>query len=131
MTSVRAVVQRGDDVLVLRNPDGVHALPGGRREPGESFEETLRREVLEETGYAIGDPRQLGFAHLQHVGPAQPAEFFWVVYAAESDGVRVRPVNDGYEQEAAFEPVASALERIDLASRIYVRAAAFPSSGRG
>jgi ADP-ribose pyrophosphatase YjhB (NUDIX family) len=142
VTSVRAVVLRGEDVLVLRNPDGVHALPGGRREPGESFEETLRREVLEETGYELRNPRPLGFAQLRHLAAAPPGypfphpDFYWAVYVAESDGRRRVAPNDEYEQEAAFEPVVSALERVDLPSRIYVGAAVtgergFSALGRG
>jgi hypothetical protein len=88
VTSVRAVVLHQDTVLVLRNADSVHALPGGRREPGESFEQTLRREILEESGWAIRAPRPLGFVHLRHLAP-RPAgyayphpDFFWAVHAA-------------------------------------------------
>jgi 8-oxo-dGTP pyrophosphatase MutT (NUDIX family) len=129
VTSVRAVVFSGDGVLVLRNPDAVHALPGGRREPGESFEETLRRELLEETGYAVEEPRPLGMAHLRHLQPPPRGypfphpDFYWAVYAAESDGRRVAPPYDDYELDARFEPVSAALERVDLPSRIYVQAA--------
>jgi ADP-ribose pyrophosphatase YjhB (NUDIX family) len=129
VTSVRAVVLRGNEVLVLRNADAVHALPGGRREPGESFEETLRREVLEETGYAIRRPRPLGFAHLQHLAPPPAGyafphpDFYWTVYAAECEARRGSVPHDDYERGAAFQPVARALERIDLPSRVYVQAA--------
>ena len=115
-------------MLVSRNRDAVHALPGGRREPGESFEETLRREVMEETGYAIERPRPLGIAHLRHLAP-KPAgyafphpDFLWAVYVAESDGQRVRVPGDDYELEARFVPLAEALSLVDLPSRVYLEA---------
>ncbi len=50
VTSVRAVVFRGDEVLVIREPGGDHyIIPGGRREAGQTIAATLRRELPEET----------------------------------------------------------------------------------
>jgi 8-oxo-dGTP pyrophosphatase MutT (NUDIX family) len=129
VTSVRAVVLCGERVLVSRNRDAVlHALPGGRREAGESFEETLRREVLEETGYAIDRPRRLGVAHLRHLAP-KPAgyrfphpDFLWAVYVVESDGQRLGVPADDYELEARFVSLAEAPSLVDLPSRVYLEA---------
>ena len=42
VTSVRCLVFQNDSVLALRNRKGNHILPGGRREEGETFEQTLR-----------------------------------------------------------------------------------------
>jgi ADP-ribose pyrophosphatase YjhB (NUDIX family) len=119
VSSVRAVVLCGERVLVCRNPAAVHALPGGRRESGETFEDTLRREVLEETGYAIGRPRPLGIGHLQ---PKGREAFLWAVYVAESDGRQVAMPEDDYELEARFVPLAEALSLVDLPSRVYLEA---------
>ena len=85
VTSVRSVVLRRDDVLTVRNRDEWHVLPGGRREEGETPEQTVRREVLEEAGGLIGRPVQLGFTHLHHLTP-KPSDyeypypdFLWLV----------------------------------------------------
>jgi 8-oxo-dGTP pyrophosphatase MutT (NUDIX family) len=44
----------------LRNHAGQWALPGGRRDAGESIEEAARRELREETGVEIGPDEVLG-----------------------------------------------------------------------
>ncbi len=62
----RALVIDGARVLVVRNPDGEHVLPGGRREPGESAIDAVHREVVEETGWAILRPTPLGVLHLHY-----------------------------------------------------------------
>jgi len=72
VTSVRSVVFHDATALVLRDRDGLHILPGGRREPGETIEETLRREVLEETGWTLRAPTLLGFLHFHHLSPRPP-----------------------------------------------------------
>lgn len=48
-------------ILLLERADtGGWGLPGGIMEPGESFEQTGRREVKEETGLEIGELSFLG-----------------------------------------------------------------------
>src|ERR1044071_5320209 len=88
VSSVRALVRQGDQILVVRDPVSVHILPGGRREPGETLMQTLEREVLEETGWTIQSPRLIGLAHFQHLTPRPEdyrypyPDFLHLVYAA-------------------------------------------------
>jgi ADP-ribose pyrophosphatase YjhB (NUDIX family) len=120
ITSARAVVLRAGGVLVVRDPTGVHILPGGRRQAGETLERTVRREVLEETGWAIDPPRLLGVKHFRHLTP-KPAgysypypDFFQIVYAAQAH--RFDPdgrETDGYELGAEFQPTAQ-VQRLPL-----------------
>ena len=42
-------------------------LPGGRREPWERLEETLRRELLEEACARLQTSQPLGFVHVRHL----------------------------------------------------------------
>jgi 8-oxo-dGTP diphosphatase len=60
--SVAGVVVREDDrVLVIgRDDNGDWEAPGGVLELDESFEDGVRREVLEETGLAITVERLAG-----------------------------------------------------------------------
>jgi len=51
-----------DGGVVLISRDGERwGWPGGRPEGDESWEQTFRREILEEAGAIVGDARLLGF----------------------------------------------------------------------
>jgi 8-oxo-dGTP pyrophosphatase MutT (NUDIX family) len=69
LTSVRAVVRRGDGVLVFDDERGeCHILPGGRLERQESMLGALDRELAEETGCAItNEPRLIGVLHFHRL----------------------------------------------------------------
>lgn len=114
VSSVRALVRKDDQLLVVRDPISVHILPGGRREPGETIMQTLQREVLEETGWSIRDAHLIGLVHFQHLTP-RPKEyrypypdFLHLVYTAIADryDAGMREI-DGYELESGFQPRAT------------------------
>ncbi len=69
ITSAFALAFQGDRLLLtdlgLRGWD----FPGGHVEEGESPEETMRREVYEETGARLGPARLLGYQLLQLLAP--------------------------------------------------------------
>ncbi len=91
VSSVRAIVFLDDTVLVVRgNGNEYYILPGGRMEKNESQEGTLRRELLEETGWMLKELSILGFMHFHHLGP-KPADypypypdFLWLIYYAQA-----------------------------------------------
>ena len=72
VTSAHAVVFRDGEVLVMRNLDEAHVLPGGQRRWDETFLETVKREVLEEAGWERAVTRTIGFIHLRHLGENPP-----------------------------------------------------------
>lgn len=120
ITSVRCLLFQDDSVLVVSNREGRHILPGGRREAGETFEQTLRREVAEETGWSIDSISRLGFIHLQHLDPKPPGyrfphpHFFQVVCVAHaSTPVPEWVRDDDYEEAVAFVPIGK-LHRLGM-----------------
>lgn len=63
MESVAGVVfsaDRSSVLLIQRRDVPVWVLPGGGIEPGESPEEAVLREILEETGFEVATPRLVG-----------------------------------------------------------------------
>lgn len=53
---IKALILKEDKFLVMHNngvKEDLWELPGGRMEFGETAEETLRREILEETGLTV------------------------------------------------------------------------------
>jgi 8-oxo-dGTP diphosphatase len=131
ITSVRGLVFRGDSMLCLSEPEGIHLFPGGRREPGEALEETLRRELLEEAGCRLAEVSLLGFMHFHHLNPAPPGypypypDFLQLVYvAAAADPDRRTPPVPSDEIQYAFRPIA-AVQALDLSpgQQLYLQAA--------
>jgi len=58
--AVMALIRRGDNILLARSPrfpEGMYSALAGFVEPGETLEQCLAREVFEEVGIRIGNPR--------------------------------------------------------------------------
>ena len=77
--AARGLVRRADSVLLCRNARGQHILPGGRIEPGETAEQALRRELLEETGWEVEVGPQLALLHVYYETP-EPTDVGRVIY---------------------------------------------------
>lgn len=110
--SVRGVVVSDSHALVLRNCDETHIVPGGRREKGETLEETLRREILEETGWATANYQMLGIWHFHHLAPKPNdfpylyPDFLHILYAARpTEYLPDTRLKDDYELECRFVPL--------------------------
>ena len=50
-----------NNVVLFKHIDGYYSLPGGTVEEGESFEETLKREVMEESACEILESQLIGY----------------------------------------------------------------------
>ena len=113
VSSVRAIVFRDQAVLVVTDHDGQrYILPGGRLEEGEMPLETLKREVLEETGWNLINAKLLGFMHFHHLGSKPDyyeypyPDFIWPIYCAEAESFVAGAIQpDDYVFESHFRPI--------------------------
>ena len=89
------MVRDGDRVLVQRRNDpgwpGV-VFPGGHVEPGESFTEAVIREVYEETGITIEQPRLCG---LKQFWNREGVRYVVFLYRTETFSGEVRSSEEG------------------------------------
>lgn len=115
VTSARAVVTNGRQVLVVQDPGNRHILPGGRLELQETPEDAVRREVVEETGWSLACIRPIGILHFTFIDPKPEGypypypDFIQIVYAARPGAHHpdLKEV-DGYELGSELVQVAEA-----------------------
>lgn len=61
-SAVRSVCINGDEILVERHaddPSACYAFPGGAIEPGDSFEDRIKQEYIEEMGEVVDSCKYL------------------------------------------------------------------------
>jgi ADP-ribose pyrophosphatase YjhB (NUDIX family) len=103
------------DVVVI-SPDGtIWDLPAGRPEPGESWEQTLRREMDEEACATVTGARLLGFTRGQCLtAPERGMVLVWSVWRAE---VELRRWEARFEiADRRVVPPAAVQEALSLGS---------------
>lgn len=120
VTSVRTIVFKGDEVLVVSDPDILHVLPGGRRELGETYVETAQRECLEETRWQIEVGQMIAVTHCHHLNP-KPAnytypypDFFQIIYVARATIYHPdRVIEDDYVTGSEFRSIVD-VQKLEL-----------------
>ncbi|MEU2619801.1 NUDIX hydrolase [Streptomyces sp. NPDC007157] len=138
-----AVCVRDGQILLARSPDddGVPewVLPGGGMEHGEDPYDTVRRELMEETGYRIEVTGLLGIDSLRHHFAAEgplclPTDHHSVriVYTGEIVGGELRNEVNGSTDMAAWHdldavPDLRHIRLVDVALRLWRER---PAAGR-
>jgi 8-oxo-dGTP diphosphatase len=139
-TSVCLIVHKGKILLLLRdnnpgipNPNTWQTIGGGL-EPGETFEEAVKREVLEETGLAI----RSGLVYNGMYCTKDVEAALYIYYPTNEEASRIRLGNEGqrlgffslkemddlevsFSAKALFTKYRSQLERIVLGERVGAR----------
>ena len=106
-TAVRGVILRDGRLLMVHTDAGDYKFPGGGVDPGESLEQALAREILEETGYRMeGQPQFWIAAHERRKGrTADILEMDSLYYFCAVGGEQAPLHLDDYEAEEHFQPV--------------------------
>ena len=115
--AVMCLVRRGREILLARSPHfqpGMYSALAGFVEPGESLEQCLAREVLEETGLRIANPRYFA---------SQPWPFphsLMIAFVADYAGGEITPAPDEIEdaQWFALDALPKLPNRISIARRL-------------
>lgn len=99
------IVNDKDKILLIKKARGPYKglldLPGGRPEFEETLEETLKREVLEETGLQVTSCKQLETAVKIVEDEDANMRHTAIIYAAEATGV-VKPDGDNEDSAGAM-----------------------------
>lgn len=120
LTSARAVMVRENQVMTVHGPDDIYILSGGRIEPGETPEDAVRREVLEEMGWSLLGVFFLEIVHYHHLTP-RPADhpypypdFLQMIYADRPDQYLPQSMElDEFGLDSAFRSLEE-LRTLDL-----------------
>ncbi|MFJ2992544.1 NUDIX domain-containing protein [Pandoraea sp. NPDC087047] len=118
IVSAKAILRRGDTVLFARNPRDEWELPGGQPEPGESLEDAVRREVLEECGWRVGSVGYAGSAAFEVI-PARHVMLVFFECRREAGDTVPLAVSD---EHSTFAWIDVSGARPDDLPRIYWRA---------
>ena len=102
-----AFIENPDGQILMQQrkyPYGKWGLPGGLMELGESTEETVKREVLEETGLKLGKLSLFGvFSGEKYLCTAQNGDEFYVVTTVYKTSEFLGDLSVNDDESLAFE----------------------------
>lgn len=119
VSNVHVIGRTNGGIVACRNDLGWRFLPGGTREPGETIEDTVRRELREEAGARlVGSLRPMGaYRCVRHrpapVRPHLPHPVTYFLFAAADvavDGVPTNPPGDEQVIEVIVLPPTEAAD---------------------
>lgn len=114
--AVRAVVFRDGKLLMVHTNKGDYKFPGGGVKRMENHQEALRREVIEETGYIIGDiGEKVGTIIQRNKNQFDMSGIFEMTshyYFCTVKPVTTSQHLDKYEQEQDFKPIWIPLDEV-------------------
>lgn len=112
--AVRAVIFKDSKILMVNSNKGDYKLPGGGVKKEENYEEALKREVEEETGYRVHQVKdEIGVIVQRNEDKYEKDAIFQMTsnyYLCEVSEEKTFQRLDDYEAELEFKPVWINLE---------------------
>jgi 8-oxo-dGTP pyrophosphatase MutT (NUDIX family) len=106
--AVRAIAVKNGHILMVKSNKGDFKFPGGGLKIGENHEDTLIREVREETGYSVMKViEKVGMVIERHIDEFEEDSFFEMVshyYLCEVSENNGTQELDDYEEKLNFQP---------------------------
>lgn len=105
-TAVRGIVEQNGKYLMIHGKYGDYKFPGGGMEAGETLEQTLLREVKEETGYRVIPESIREYVKTNEMRKGCPEDlmimksYYYFCQVEESAGAREM---DDYEMEYGYQ----------------------------
>ncbi|MBO4915941.1 MAG: 8-oxo-dGTP diphosphatase [Oscillospiraceae bacterium] len=111
--TVLCLIEDGDRILlqnrVKKDWQG-YALPGGHVEPGESFVDAVIREVKEETGLVVADPRLVGVKQF----PTENGRYVVLLFKATRWSGRLVSSEEGHMEWIEYDRLSTVKTVDDL-----------------
>lgn len=98
--SIKGVLIRDDRVLLVHNERDEWELPGGRIEPGETPEQTVAREITEESGLPV-EVAEILDAWMYHIAVADK-DVFIVTYGCSTTSTAAPVVSHEHSRIGEF-----------------------------
>lgn len=114
--AARAVVIKGEDLLLVSNDGEIWYTPGGRLQPDESLHDCIRREVHEETGLEVAVGKLVHvFEYWEREHQRHKVECYFLAHPKVSDlKDEWRDLDGPVEQMRFFSPA-----ELDTTEHIY------------
>lgn len=100
-----------NEVLLQKHPTRPWNIPGGKPEPGETYEQALIREVYEETNVRVDQPRLFGYQEVWVEGKIKCYQLRYIARVTAIDERQPDP-DEGVMRERLFVPLAEATQYI-------------------
>ncbi|WP_183277545.1 NUDIX hydrolase [Clostridium fungisolvens] len=113
--AIRAVILCENRILLVQTNKGDYKFPGGGAKKDETHEDTLKREVREETGYIVRMVKEkVGQIVQRNLDKYEEDSIFEMVshyYLCEIEEGKVNQQLDDYEKDLGFSSILTELDK--------------------